>query len=50
MNGIVGILMVVATATCVAPSAHGDVPRPNVLFIAVDDLRPMLGCYGDTTV
>ncbi|MGI8905346.1 MAG: sulfatase [Candidatus Sumerlaeaceae bacterium] len=24
--------------------------RYNVLFIAVDDLRPLLGCYGNTTV
>src|SRR6188472_4398820 len=24
--------------------------RPNLLLICVDDLKPMLGCYGDATV
>ena len=26
---------------------RGRVRKPNILFIAVDDLRPTLGCYGD---
>jgi iduronate 2-sulfatase len=25
-------------------------PRPNVLFICVDDLKPVLGCYGDQKI
>lgn len=38
-----GILL----ATTVALSAT---ERPNVLFIAIDDLRPELGCYGSNEV
>lgn len=28
--------------------AHAAEPRPNVLLILVDDLKPALGCYGDS--
>lgn len=32
-------------------AAEGPTPkRPNILFIAVDDLRPELGCYGHPTI
>ncbi len=30
--------------------AKEKLPKPNVLFIAVDDLRPQLGCYGETLI
>jgi len=33
-----------------APRAVAQTNRKNVLFIAVDDLRPELGCYGAKTI
>src|SRR5687767_2022408 len=38
------ILAVVAIVVCMPANAA---ERPNVLFICVDDLKPVLGCYGD---
>ncbi|MFT5411618.1 MAG: iduronate 2-sulfatase [Verrucomicrobiales bacterium] len=31
-------------------SAAVSAEKPNILFIAIDDLRPELGCYGSTAV
>jgi len=38
-------LLVILIATF-SPQDLAAKPRPNILMIAVDDLRPMLGCYG----
>ncbi len=38
---------VVIAACVVCTPSVGAAERPNVLFIAVDDLKPTIGCYGD---
>jgi arylsulfatase A-like enzyme len=46
----IGLIVTAIAVACTAFPCRATEPRLNVLFIAVDDLRPMLGCYGDTTV
>ena len=43
-------LALVVTATLLTFTSSLAAEKPNVLFIAVDDLRPELGCYGNTIV
>ena len=40
-------LLSVLVVPAFAQKAPEKQTRPNVLFIAVDDLKPILGCYGD---
>ena len=41
------ILALLGALASVAWDAVADTDRPNVLLICVDDLKPLLGCYGD---
>ncbi|MCB1275484.1 sulfatase-like hydrolase/transferase [Prosthecobacter sp.] len=40
----------IAFALLILGSSAIAASKPNVLFICVDDLKPVLGCYGDTIV
>ncbi len=38
------------TVALSAPAFSQQKAKPNILFIAVDDLKPILGCYGNTQI
>lgn len=45
------VIALVLASVLIAPRALAeDSKRPNVLFIAVDDLRPEIACYGAATI
>lgn len=46
----VGLILSPWMCALTAMAAEGSVEKLNVLMIAVDDLRPQLGCYGDPIV
>ena len=39
-------LLSVLTLLCACTASAAD--RPNILYIALEDITPMMGCYGDT--
>src|SRR4051812_30093047 len=47
MRTAIILLAAFALGTSVSRAADS---KPNILLICVDDLKPMLGCYGDTTI
>ena len=49
-KGLNLVLLGLATLPAFAQKHQIKEGKPNILFIAVDDLKPILGCYGDQLV
>ncbi len=47
---VVATVLLLSWSTFIATGAACAAEKPNVLLICVDDLKPVIGCYGDKTV
>jgi len=53
LNGlslVIGVLVINIFSACNSVQRTKPVEKPNILFIAVDDLKPILGCYGNDLI
>jgi len=48
--GVIQSVLCTVIFTLFGDRAVAAAAKPNVLFICVDDLKPLLGCYGDKRV
>ena len=44
------VITIVFTFLFLLPVSAQEKTKPNILFIAIDDLKPILGCYGNTLI
>ncbi len=50
LYALIAVGAMLACSPSEQPAAKEGERPPNVLFIAVDDLRPELGCYGQSQI
>lgn len=50
LNGLNLSILLFSTIPAISQEIQNPPKKPNILFIAIDDLKPVLGCYGDKLI